>query len=352
MTASPAVPLQLRRAGPAARARARVDSMGYAMQLYGAYRRAVRQYSAVDDMAATPFPRYIQLQTINACQASCTMCPYPVYSKVFQRGRMDDALFDRVVDEIARHDEVETFVPMLQNEPLLDKRLFEKIAQVKRATGGRVRVELVTNGAFLTDETVERIRESGLDTLDVSLDAASPEVYARVRPGLDFDAVIAGVERVIAARLPHTKLYVRLVRVRENVREVKAFARRWRDLGVPVFIYSAHDRAGSVERFDADHRIAERELTFLQRLERRASRLYMGHCPVPFAMTSVLHDGQMLMCVHDWGRKVVVGNVGEASIAELWNGERMREIRRALSARRYHDVAACRDCSLWKDGWF
>jgi radical SAM protein with 4Fe4S-binding SPASM domain len=69
-------------------------------------------------------------------------------------------------------------------------------------------------------------------------------------------------------------------------------------------------------------------------------------------MTSILHDGQMLMCVHDWGRKVVLGNVRDATIAELWNGERMREVRRLVSERRYDELDACRDCSLVRDGWF
>jgi radical SAM protein with 4Fe4S-binding SPASM domain len=331
---------------------ARVDSVAYAAHLYGAYRRANRRYSAEHDMAASPFPRWIQFQTINACQASCTMCPYPLYKDVFARGRMDDALFDKILAEVAARSDVDALIPMLQNEPFLDKRLFDKVTRIKEATGGRVRVELVTNGALLTEENIARIRLSRVDVLDVSLDAVSRDVYRRVRVGLDFDAVIAGVERLIAARLPDTKVFVRLVRVRDNAREVTAFARQWRAQGVPVFIYTAHDRAGSVDGFDARVRLPEQELTWLQRMERRASRRYMGHCPVPFAMTSILHDGQMLMCVHDWGRKVIVGNVRDATIAELWNGDRMREIRRAISERRYADVAACRDCSLWKDGWF
>lgn len=347
MTATRTLPVSL-----PARLGARAGSLAYAARLYGAYREANARYSPAHDMAASPFPRWIQFQTINACQASCRMCPYPVYKDVFARGRMDDALFEKIVAEVAARSDVDTLIPMLQNEPFLDKRLFDKVARIKAATSGRVRVELVTNGAFLTDETIARVRESGVDVLDVSLDAVSREVYRRVRVGLDFDAVIAGVERLIAADLPSTKVFVRLVRVRDNAREVTAFARQWRARGVPVFIYTAHDRAGSVEKFDDALRIPEGELTWLQRMERRASRLYMRHCPIPFAMTSILHDGQMLMCVHDWGRKVVVGNVRDATIAELWNGPRMREIRSALSERRYDDVAACRDCSLWKDGWF
>lgn len=329
-----------------------LTSLGYQLKLYGSYRKAVRQYSPEHDMAASPFPGFIQLQTINACQAACTMCPYPTFAKVFERGRMADDLFEKVIAEIAAHPEVKAFVPMLQNEPLLDKRLFEKICRFREVTGGRVQVELVTNGALLTDEVVERIEQVQLDVLDISLDALNRETYERIRTGLDFDQVIAGVERVIAAELAHTKVFVRLVRQRENLKEIDAFAKRWKARGVGVFIYSAHDRAGSVEKFDERIRIPERELPVLQRVERVASRAWFGHCPMPFAMTSILHNGDMLMCVHDWGRKVVLGNVREHTIAELWNGDRMREVRSLISERRYEEIGACRDCSLWKDGWF
>ena len=198
-------------------------------------------------MARSPFPKVIQLQTINACQAACKMCPYPAFKDVFPRGRMDDELFDKITDEIARHPEVETFVPMLQNEPFLDKHIFEKIARFKRRTAGRVSVELVTNGALLTDEHIARLRDAELDVLDISLDALSREVYEKIRIGLDYDDVLAGVERVIAADLPGTSVFVRLVRQRDNAHEVRAFAGRWRKRGVPVFIYDVTNRTGAVD---------------------------------------------------------------------------------------------------------
>jgi len=127
-------------------------------------------------MARQPFPAVIQLQTINACNAACTMCPYPLFKGRFTRGRMDDALFAKITEEISEHPEVDTFVPMLQNEPFLDRHILRRVKEFKTRTGGRVAVELVTNGAFLTDETVKLIGGSGLDVQDISHDAISPEV--------------------------------------------------------------------------------------------------------------------------------------------------------------------------------
>src|SRR5687767_9492309 len=119
----------------------KLGKLGYSLRLYGGLRAANKDYSRERDMEKHPFPRAIQLQTINACQAACTMCPYPLYKDVFPRGRMDDALFDKITAEIASRPEVRTFIPMLQNEPFLDRTLFDKIKRFRAATGGRVEVE-------------------------------------------------------------------------------------------------------------------------------------------------------------------------------------------------------------------
>jgi molybdenum cofactor biosynthesis enzyme MoaA len=151
------------------------------------------------------------------------MCPYPLFKKVFPRGRMDDALFDKVITELAAHPEVKTFVPMLQNEPLLDKQLFQRIARFKALTHGRVAVELVTNGALLTDDTIEQIRASDLDVLDISLDALSRDVYEKIRIGLDYHAVLGGVAH---ARVRAPRARARQRRRGEVVRAALAQARR------------------------------------------------------------------------------------------------------------------------------
>lgn len=329
----------------------KLGTLGYQMRFYGQLRAANRLYSPERDMGAAPFPRMVQLQTINACNAACTMCPYPLFERVFPRGRMDDDLFERLITEIAGHPEVNTFIPMLQNEPMLDRHLFDRIARFKALTGGRVAVELVTNGALLTEDAVERIARSGLDVLDISLDALGRDTYERIRIGLSYDRVLAGVERVIAARIPGLNIFVRLVKVRDNVAEVKAFTRHWRKRGIPVFVYTANNRVGSLPGYDERLRIPDADVPAHHRLGRRMARAWLGHCPAPFAAAAVLHDGDVLLCTHDWARKEVLGNLRDATLAELWNGDRMREIRRLISERRYSEIAACRDCSLVGDGW-
>jgi radical SAM protein with 4Fe4S-binding SPASM domain len=114
------------------------------------------------------------------------------------------------------------------------------------------------------------------------------------------------------------------------------------------------NRTGAVNDFDGAIRVPATSglHAVVDRSKRRASRAWLGHCPIPFASASVLHNGDVLMCTHDWAREEVIGNLRDHTLAELWNGKRMREIRALISQRQYEAIPACRHCSLWRDGWF
>src|SRR3954467_12968076 len=78
------------------------------------------------------FPTVVQVQTVNRCNASCRMCPYPSTWALTPREVMDAALFSKIAAECASSSEMHDFVPMAQNEPLLDTKLASRIAEFKQ----------------------------------------------------------------------------------------------------------------------------------------------------------------------------------------------------------------------------
>jgi radical SAM protein with 4Fe4S-binding SPASM domain len=53
-------------------------------------------------------------------------------------------------------------------------------------------------------------------------------------------------------------------------------------------------------------------------------------CIRPSREMCVLYNGDCVLCCVDWHRTVVLGNVQEQSIREVWNNARYLQIRRAL----------------------
>ena len=72
-------------------------------------------------------------------------------------------------------------------------------------------------------------------------------------------------------------------------------------------------------------------------------------CTLPFKDLQIRADGDIPLCqvtgsTIDAGRKRVIGNVMENSLAEVWNGPDMVRIRNAHKHRVYADMEVCKGC--------
>jgi MoaA/NifB/PqqE/SkfB family radical SAM enzyme len=132
---------------------------------------------------------------------------------------------------------------MLQNEPLLDRRLPDRVRLARKLLGQRVRIATVTNGAPLTAALIDELAASGIGHVAVSIDAVREDTYNRIRQGLNFQRVVGNTLALIE-RLGPRRVGVRFLRQRENEDEESAFAGSWRRHGVRVIAFQLTNRAG------------------------------------------------------------------------------------------------------------
>jgi sulfatase maturation enzyme AslB (radical SAM superfamily) len=115
-------------------------------------------------------------------------------------------------------------------EPFMMKNLDELLEIF--GNSGKV-LEMTTNGQILTDRNIQRLLGRSID-LYISLDAGTPETYAKLR-NQRFDAILANLRRLIDAKggpggLPRVHLVFMPMRV--NVHELDAFVHLCADLRV------------------------------------------------------------------------------------------------------------------------
>ena len=68
-------------------------------------------------------------------------------------------------------------------------------------------------------------------------------------------------------------------------------------------------------------------------------------CHYPFYQIMVDYDGSALMCPHDWGKKLIVGNLNHQSVREVWDGRIIRRARMSLIASD-RNFAPCDVCDV------
>ncbi len=108
-------------------------------------------------------------------------------------------------------------------------------------------LEMTTNGQILTDQNIQKLLGRTID-LYVSLDAGTPETYAKLRNDR-FDGILHNLRRLIAAKggqgyQPHVHLVFMPMRV--NVHELESFIRICADLRVDRMILRPLNNSPSV----------------------------------------------------------------------------------------------------------
>lgn len=276
------------------------------------------------------FPAEIQIQTITSCNASCVMCPYPKVSTEFPHERMDERLYERILDECAHEPRLRRIEPFLMNEAFTDNRVIDWIARAKERVP-QAMVTVTTNGSPLIPKITDRLIRTGLDAIWFSFNGATPETYERIM-GISYDRVKANIDYLLEVRPPSLRVFVNMIETRLMAPEIAENIRYWTSRGVQAGASPLVNRAGNVENFE--------ELRYTPQ-----GFQPVRTCELVFYKMYILASGDVVLCCMDWRRQVVLGNVGRQSLREIWNGEAYRQIRRQHIEGRDGEIDLCKSCS-------
>jgi MoaA/NifB/PqqE/SkfB family radical SAM enzyme len=303
--------------------RIRARARHTAERLLRKYAKPVRRVllaTGRDDAAR--WPEIVQIESTNLCNAKCVFCPRDEMQR--RQGIMDMALFQKVADECAAlgigHIRMHNY-----GEAFMDRQLIEKVRYAKRL--GIPEVGLISNGSLITEAAARGMVEAGLDAINISVDAAGKDVFERTRLGLNYDKVIANIERLIRIRdeagKRRPKLILSFVR-QDNSAEERAFIEHWRTRADKIHITDLHNWAGTLNH--------ESDINF--------------PCYRPWLTFTVLWDGRVSLCCADFDGREILGDLRTASIREIWNAEPYRRARRAHLD--HGGPAVCQSCDLPK----
>ena len=269
---------------------------------------------------APRLPEIVQIESTNICNAKCVFCPRDEMHR--RQGIMTVELFRKIVDECA--DLGITHVRMHNyGEAFIDRKLVEKVKYAKEK--GISEVGLISNGSLISEPVARGMIDAGLDAINISVDASGKEVFEATRIGLKYDKVIANIERLVRLRAEsgkrRPKLILSFVR-QNNSADEQAFIEHWRTIADKIHVTDLHNWAGTLN--------TESDVNY--------------PCYRPWLTFTVLWDGRVSLCCADFDGKTILGNLNTQTIAEIWNAETYRNVRREHLESGGPDV--CRACDL------
>jgi radical SAM protein with 4Fe4S-binding SPASM domain len=177
-------------------------------------------------------PLSIEIDITTQCNIRCIMCylSLPEHSK---RKREDISIeeFDRVASQVFP---LCNFVALSSSvEPLLHPQFGEILAITKGH--GVEHITITTNGLLFNDRIIEQCISEGLDSMAISIDAATKPTYERLRRGGRFDRLIENIRRLGDAKrkagTSHPWITLNMVLMRSNIGELPRLIELAKELG-------------------------------------------------------------------------------------------------------------------------
>jgi pyruvate-formate lyase-activating enzyme len=287
------------------------------------------------------YPHRMYLESTNACNLRCIMCPVGCGLSQRKKGMLDWDLFRQVVDEMAPHVTATTL--HIWGEPLLHPRIVDMIAYCRQRG---LHAEISTNAVLLTPEKSKAILEAGLGAIYMCMDGTKPETYEHVRREASYAQTHANILKFIELRragnyrLPTTK--VQIIEIAPTADQIDEFRRLWSIPGVDKVNVKAFDSWGNqIETISA------------LRAETKPALPPRYHCPNLWYHAHIYWDGTLVCCDRDYDARYPLGNVGDG-VMKAWRGPAMTRLRLKHLNHDLDDVPSCGQCvewAWWRPSW-
>ena len=283
------------------------------------------------------FPERVEIESTSFCNGRCRHCEHPSLGRPY--AHMDMGLYRRVIDECDQWRKYckEVFL-FWMGEPFMDPEFFDKVRYAK-AKNSFV-VSSYSNGSMLTPDVCRALVDSGLDKIVFGTDGATRESYESIRVGLSFGRMVEGITRLaslkkqLGVRKPY--VHVQMVLTPENAHEEALFRQSW--AGVADEVTTRKMVVWGGDTIDDGLMDYSRELV---------GRGYPPSTPCAFLwrLMVVAQDGRVALCCTDSRVQHEVGDLTTESVRQVWQGQRMRDLREVHVAGRLNDIPICETCN-------
>ena len=323
-------------------------------------------------------PKVLYIETTNRCNLRCKGC-------ILYRGNWEPGRDMSLQDLIMITDQL----PELQRvtlhgvgEPLLNQALFKMIAHLKKR---KVYVLFNSNGILLDEKRQNAIIDAGLDELRISLDAASPQGYKRIRNSNKFNQIVQNLRTFVThqknRRAVTPRLSIWFLGTKENVAELPDLLHLAADIGIGelhlqrLVYFQDHEGYGVAKCEQTLQDSDEAALELIHRSRELADRLGIHfnasglsdplesvqadyaqkmpwrECYRPQTLMYITANGNVLPCcispfsTTDYA-SILLGNAFESSLVEIWSGPKYTNFRNQLQTET--PPKCCRGCGvLW-----
>lgn len=278
-------------------------------------------------------PYVLFIDPSSACNFNCKFC---MNDRIRDKQVMDFALYRSIIDSL---NEFKTPIKTIRlygfGEPLINPKFPEMVAYAKRSPKV-LSVDTTTNASLLNPELNERIIESGIDRINISIEAIGSKKYEEFtgRP-VDFIKLVDNIEHLYSIK-GKTTIFVKANGLDDQDR--KFFYSIFKPISDGCDIEHVMSCWYDVSVENVNHEVG----VYGQ------PRESVGICPYIFYSLTIQPNGEVSVCFLDWDKRMVVGDVREQSIKTIWDSNLLRSFRVGMLLGQKNSI--CANCDQLRAG--
>lgn len=278
------------------------------------------------DICQKPYVRNFEIT--NICNYNCPIC----VDKDIEKGNLSIDILEKV---LSTNKDIFANKPIwlhYRGEPLINKDIFKIIEIFSKYN---VPTMFSTNGLLLTEEVADKLIQSHIYRVVVSVMTLKREKYIEFRGKNNLDKILDNIEmfnKTIISSGSSINLQVMGLDYGQSEKEKVEFVSYFLKKGIDVALHKYSDRAGTSNYKACD----------VTELEKRYP------CEWLFDSMVILYDGSVTTCYYDLCNKNCMGNLKDFDydIKKLWLSEKYNLLRQQHNCGEFQN--ACKKCKDWK----
>jgi len=261
------------------------------------------------------------------------MCPRDELNRKLKM--MDFQLFKKIINETKEYTK---FVWLHGfGESLIHPQIDDFIKYCKK---NHMKTGLSTNCTLINENMSRKLLNTRLDHIIFALDGATKETYEKIRLRADYKEVTNNVNMFLKMkeemRLKKPRVTVQAIEMSKNEAEIELFKKQWYNKNVDeilIRLVSTYaDQIGGIKELSKQQQVLATRKRY--------------PCILLWKSVVVFADGSVVPCCMDFNGKIILGNVKEKSLKEIWNDKKMLELRRKHVNGNYAG-SICSNCTIW-----
>jgi radical SAM protein with 4Fe4S-binding SPASM domain len=257
-------------------------------------RRDIKRFFASGLMGRDyPLFKYVEIETINKCNGTCTFCPVNKNIDPRPLARMNDSTFYKIIDNLVNLNYNGKIGYYSNNEPLMDNRIYDFIKYGVQNLPNAYHF-LFTNGTLLDCDKFQTLIDLGLNHLFIDNYNDDLELHPNIRKIYDkYKDKNFSLDCQI------------LIRLNDEV---------------------LSNRVGSAPN------------------GRKIAKPIKAQCNLPFRQLIIRADCGVNLCCNDALGRITLGNVEEQTLEEIWFSKKHFDILESI--RKNLRIGICKECDI------